>query len=324
MRRHGPIAIGLLLLAAGAGLAGGTGGAVAAGARTQLVFASSGHLWAVSPQGRGLHPFARIPENTNDISASESGRRVAIISHAPLRYPRQGSIRTIYLWRYGHPGLRRLLRIHTVADSSVAISPDGRLIAYGRENEIWMMRADGSHRQRVTQGSRRAFDPAFSPSGKNLFFVRQSMNAGTNRIYRKPFTTPYHSEVGLTPPGADDHSPVVSSRHTVAFIQLGEGRRGAVTPDRLRVMDPDGHNPRTVTRSNDPRFNLYPDFSPSGRSISYVRLREVNGDRSPRRYSLRTIRTSGKNPRVAVGHLRARPRGLQWTLVPGPPGPGRG
>lgn len=313
-----PVVVGLLgfacLLAATATPAP-SADARSSAAHTRLVFASQGRLWAVSPRGGNLHCFARVPENTIDISASDSGRRIAVITNKGVPFPGKGSIRKIYLWRKGHD-LKLLLRLHTIADTSVAISADGRRIAYGKDNEIWMMRADGSHREALTGGDvRRAFDPAFAPSGKNLFFVRNSMNAGTNRISRKPFTTPYHSEIGLTPPGADDHSPVVSVRHKVAFVQLGEGARGG-TPDRIRVMDPNGHNPRTVPRSNDPRFNLDPDFSPNGRAIAFMRLREVNHDHSPRRYSIRTIRTSGKNEKVVVRHLSARPRGLQWTRIP--------
>ncbi len=296
----------LLLTASPAGARGA--------AHTRLVFAASGKLWAASPQGRGLHCFARIPGDTNDISASENGRRIAIITHEALPYPKQGSIRRIYLWRRGHK-LKLLLRLHTVADSEVAISADGTRIAYGKDDEIWSMNAGGGDRKQLTNDARRAFDPAFAPSGKNLFFARQSSMGGTVGIFRKPFTTPFHSEIRLTPNGQYNLSPVVSSRHLVAFMQLGQGGAGG-TPDRLKVMQANGSKQRTVLRSNDPRFTLDPDFSPNGRAIAYLRLVEVNGDRSPRRYSLRTVRTSGKNPKVAVAHLKVRPRGLQWTRIP--------
>ena len=282
-------------------------------AHTRLVFAASGRLWAADPHAGVPRPFARIPRGTVDASASADGRRIAIITHRSVPYPRQGSIRTIYLWRAGH-GLSKLLRLQTVADSSVAISADGRTIAYGRDNEIWAMRADGTDRRQLTEGIRRAQEPAFAPTGINLYFVRQFPYAGTAALYRRPLLIPYHSEVHL-PQRGDLAEPAVSRRHLLAFMQRGGGGSGGA-PDRLRVMHPNGTDVRTLTRSRDPRFDFDPAFSPSGRSIAYLRLREVNGDRAPRRYSLRTIRTSGARPSVAVPLLRMRPRGLSWTRIP--------
>jgi len=280
---------------------------------TRLVFAASGRLWAADPHFGAPRPFARIPRGTVDASASADGRRIAIITHRSVPHPRQGSIRTIYLWRAGH-GLTKLLRLQTVADSSVTISADGRTIAYGRDNEIWAMRADGTQRRQLTEGIRRAQDPAFAPSGINLYFVRQFPYAGTAALYRKPLLILHHSEIHLPQPG-ELADPAVSRLHLLAFMQRGEGG-SAGGPDRLRVMHPNGSDVRTLARSRDPRFDFDPAFSPSGRSIAFLRLREVNGDRSPRRYSLRTIRTSGAHPSVAVPLLRMRPRGLCWTSIP--------
>jgi Tol biopolymer transport system component len=55
-------------------------------------------------------------------------------------------------------------------------SPDGRHIAFTSAvdgvSQIWVMRADGSHRQRLTDGPSPACFPAWSPSGQDIVFVR--------------------------------------------------------------------------------------------------------------------------------------------------------
>ncbi len=109
----------------------------------------------------------------------------------------------------------------------------------------------------------------------------------------------------------DAISESVSTQGLVVFRQQRSGG-----PELLRVMKENGSGVHTVTRSDDPVFDLDPDFAPNGRSIAFMRLREVNGDRSPRRYAIRTVRTSGTHEKTAIGHLSVRPRGLQWTRVP--------
>ena len=55
-------------------------------------------------------------------------------------------------------------------------SPDGSHIAFTSAvdgvSQVWVMRVDGSHRQRLTEGPAPACFPAWSPSGKDIVFVR--------------------------------------------------------------------------------------------------------------------------------------------------------
>jgi TolB protein len=55
-------------------------------------------------------------------------------------------------------------------------SPDGSHIAFasaaGGTSQVWVMRADGTHRQRLTDGPGPACFPAWSPSGKDIVYVR--------------------------------------------------------------------------------------------------------------------------------------------------------
>ncbi len=55
-------------------------------------------------------------------------------------------------------------------------SPDGRHVAFtsaaGGTSQVWVMRADGTHRQQLTDGPEPACFPAWSPTGKDIVFVR--------------------------------------------------------------------------------------------------------------------------------------------------------
>jgi Tol biopolymer transport system component len=51
-------------------------------------------------------------------------------------------------------------------------SPDGRLIAFHRAGDIWVMRNDGSGAHRVTSGAANDINPSWSPDGGRLVFSR--------------------------------------------------------------------------------------------------------------------------------------------------------
>jgi Tol biopolymer transport system component len=51
-------------------------------------------------------------------------------------------------------------------------SPSGRLIAFHRAGDIWVMQADGSGAHRVTSGAANDINPSWSPDGGRLVFSR--------------------------------------------------------------------------------------------------------------------------------------------------------
>jgi Tol biopolymer transport system component len=255
---------------------------------TRLVFALGKRLMASTPQGGGLH-------------------RIALITNKQVPFPGKGSIRKIYLQRAGH-GLKLVKSLKTEGDTKIAMSHDGRTIAFGKDNEIWAMPATGGRARRVTNGTgSNAFNPAFGSNDRTLVFTRATRNAPS--IYRVPLSGGTAHRISKQ--GVDAISESVSTQGLVVFRQQRSGG-----PELLRVMKENAFAVHTVTRSDDPLFDLDPDFAPNGQSIAFMRLREVNGDRSPRRYAIRTVRTSGTHEKTAIAHLSVRPRGLQWIRVP--------
>ena len=72
-------------------------------------------------------------------------------------------------------GHRNLTRTATAAEWSPTPSPDGRRIAYVRNeamrSTIWVMNADGSGQRRLTSGGGREVWPQWSPDGRRLAYM---------------------------------------------------------------------------------------------------------------------------------------------------------
>jgi dipeptidyl aminopeptidase/acylaminoacyl peptidase len=297
-----PLMVTILLALLGASFT-----AAQATAATRIVFAHEGRLLGVSPHGGAVHTLARIPANTIDLAASADGRRFALLANRSLPYPKRGSIRSIYVLDLGR-GLHRVARLHTRGTQDLALSPDGRRIAFVKDAEVWVADADGTHRRQVTAGREAAAEPAFTPSGEAIVFTRwpgmlyrTSLGGGEEVLLRE-----------------DSRSPAVSRDGRIVYHESLEGR-----PERLRTISLDGGSPRTIATAYEPVFKTDPTWSPAGRAVAYRRLYERTGLGSTYRYSFYVL--SGGRERRVIGGIRpfdgpgfrARgPVGPLWVPVP--------
>jgi len=60
--------------------------------------------------------------------------------------------------------------VHSI--SNPRLSPDGRTLVFGVAGYLWRQRLDGGKPQRISQDTARESEPAFSPDGHRLAFVR--------------------------------------------------------------------------------------------------------------------------------------------------------
>jgi Tol biopolymer transport system component len=171
----------------------------------------------------------------------------------------------IYLINADGSGQQRLTR-NTMRDSSPVWSPDGRRIVVERNWQLWVMNADGSGQRLLTRKGAHNFNPAWSPDGKRIAFER-------GRQPSFPGSTSFHDYV-MSYPG------------WVGFD--------------VYVMNPDGSGQQRLTRGGGSR----PQWSPDGRKIAFVSLRDgnneiyvVNADGSGRR---NVTRTPDWNERAAL------------------------
>jgi TolB protein len=170
---------------------------------------------------------------------------------------------------------RRLTRIGA---SSLAWSPDGRRIAFARgtrgSSEVYVVNADGSALRRLTRstGSDRApfAAPDWSPDGTRIAFERNwqvwVMNADGSEQRRLTLTGAHNFKPAWSPDG-----------RRIAFERARRQRntyyQGGTAGYAVHVIDADGSGEQRLTRGGS-----QPRWSPDGRRIAYVSMREDNLD----------------------------------------------
>lgn len=281
------------------------GDASAAAGPSRIVFKADGWLQSVRPGDGAFHRIARAPAHTSDLAASDDGRWIVAVTNRSLannRHERQ-------IYAFGPNGGRRtVLRrpLITAGSDEVAISPDGRLIAFGDQNELWVVNRDGTGMRQVTEGAGTAFAPAFTLDGESLVFDRY-----TDRVYPRLFITPSGGgpELPLTPERRTSIHPTVSSTGLIAYIYEGEG--GSF--QQLRTISPDGSDNHLVFTPRRAETIYAPDFSPNGAALVFA----AGSGRvfKKRRYSLDTVSVAGGRSRPIVSGLREHHPSLQWARM---------
>jgi Tol biopolymer transport system component len=128
-------------------------------------------IWAANPDGTHQQRLTHIPSFSSDWSPN--GRRIA------FDFVDDTGVHIATMDPNGRH-VRQLTFGPAIQEES-AWSPDGRWIAFdasptfpdapGFHTDLWIMRADGSHKRPLTSG---AFDvePVFSPDGRRIAFER--------------------------------------------------------------------------------------------------------------------------------------------------------
>lgn len=279
-------------------------------ASSRIVFSDLRRIEAIAPDGGGRHAIARAPRKTADIAASDDGRWVAVLSNRGAPGPSPRAVHTDHLrqiYVIGPRGGSRPLfarAVRTAANASIAISPDGGLIAFGRDNEIWVVRRNGSHMRQVTSGNQgAALDPAFMPDGRTLVFSRY---IGLSRA--QLYTVSVEGGVERPIPAAGTWALAATVSRSGLIAYLGHG------PDttwQLRTIRADGSGRRSIYRARGGAAMYTPDFSPDGSRIALVTGRGARWD--SRRYSLATLRAGGGGHRVVLAGVRDHHMSPQWT-----------
>lgn len=162
-------------------------------------------------------------------------------------------------------------------DSQPALSRDGRKIVFtsvqNGNQEIYLMKSDGTYKRRLTRHAAQDFAPTWSPDGRKIAFLSTRgrpreedrgqdiywMNADGSGLKRLTSERLSPDIWGLS------WSP--DGRKIAFTVNLHQGGRSPIGPISLHVMNVDGTGVKRLTKTftND----IQPCFSPNGRKIVF-------------------------------------------------------
>ena len=141
---------------------------------------------------------------------------------------------------------------------------DGSQIAFRTSNsELFMADADGKNETQLLLEYGTVTNPDFSPSGKDIIFVRFEPTPGDiSDIWKLDLETKQSAIL------TRDHQPKYQPRYSpdgkrIVFVKSDAKRQNY----HIWMMDADGKNQQQLTRTN--AFDTHPQFSPDGRSIVF-------------------------------------------------------
>jgi Tol biopolymer transport system component len=197
-----------------------------------------------------------------------------------------------------------------------AWSPDGDRIVFERDsgpgdNGLWTMRPDGSDLRRLTRNPYAGAecgcdtDPAFSPDGQRISFVRiRSEASGRGALFvadrngRNPRRiTSWRLDPGIKHAWKPDGSQILLSSN--AHPQPGES-------SNLYLLRPDGNGLRALTHFSGGTPNaLAGSWSPDARLIAFKS--DESGD-----YQIHLMNADGRDRRRLTDNL-TEPSGIVWA-----------
>lgn len=120
------------------------------------------------------------------------------------------------------------------ADVEPAFSPDGTVIAFAREGDLFSVRPDGSGQRRLTNGSGIDSRPIVSVNGRYLVFERRSAEGAPADLYTVSING--FNVHQLTRGSGDDHEAAVSpDGRGIVFVRSTAGPAGSVNEDLFSV-----------------------------------------------------------------------------------------
>lgn len=259
----------LLATAAGGLLVVGSASAAFPGANGKIAFThdpgtspSDGDIFAIDPTGQNLTPLTNGPEYDFEPSYSADGEWIAF-----TREPVGGLPGQIWVMRADGSGQTRLTSPSTGEDVVPKFSPDGKKIAFERQDgssrQIWIMNADGSGQTQLTfpgPNGDQATGPSFSPDGQLIAFTRLDgatnfrgisvMNADGSG--QTPLTSGSATTSDLEPDFSPDGQRIVFRRGRAVLVMSANGS---------------GQSPLTSGGVQDTE----PVFSPDGTRVAFAR-----------------------------------------------------
>jgi dipeptidyl aminopeptidase/acylaminoacyl peptidase len=145
-----------------------------------------------------------------------------------------------------------------------AYSPDGTLVAFSRDGDLWLANADGSGQRRLaTTPHVSEWGPVWTPDGKALAYTAQVNGARQIRLFRLP-TGP---SVRIAAGGGEDWSPSIARNGSLALVSNRSGSPA------VYIANGNGTDTRpfdTAPATTPPADVRDLAWSPDGRRLAYT------------------------------------------------------
>ena len=221
------------------------------------------HLYTMNADGTDERPLTG--PTTNDFGAdwSPDGTSIVFISFADDDQP--GSLVSM---RADGSGRKNLFTGKEI--SWPRISPDGRRIAFRSTDDkgaqtIFLVNSDGTHLRRFPTGLAQAWDPEWSPDGRQLLFGAFPDSThpatATSPIYISAVSGK-HRHLVATYPGVIQLPRWSPDGRSVAFQTYTGGGDANIV-----ILDIASGNFRTVTHHDHPYLDETPSWLPDGRLL---------------------------------------------------------
>jgi len=283
-------------------------------------------LWIVRTDRRGARKIVGSSGWDESPAWSPDGSRIAFEKSIYEAGDREDILKAVDVWTAGADGRGRRNVTHDGSASSPAWSPDGRTLAFGRGNGIFVVRRDGSRKRHI---ARRADPgaPAWSPDGRRIAFappgelrivgangtgerlIARGASSDTRAVWSPDgrslaYRGTRGGASGVFVVSSAGGRPRLLSRRDEEALWSPDGRRIALvragTPREAGIFlaAPDGRGRRRLTTGLDTE----PAWSPDGRRIAFRRgllvgdIYVVNADGSGLRNLTRTPKLDERQP----------------------------
>lgn len=236
-----------------------------------LAFAlSSAHAMAASS---GAVVFSRVTEDSRTYEKAD-GEKFVKEPEGGLFAARNGRLNTL---------------TDNPADAEPAFSSDGRMIAFVRGGDVYVMRADGSGQHAVSGGAELDSRPVFSADGRVVVFQRAAAAGAARDLYSVGVGGGNLRPLVQSP--EDDHSVTFSpDGRTIVFVRSTAG-----ASDDLYSVRPSGTALRRLTKTG--RID---EFAPRFAAVGIAYSRGESGE-GPEAYAdIYVMRRDGRKQRELV------------------------
>jgi hypothetical protein len=152
---------------------------------------------------------------------------------------------------------------------SAYLSPDGKSVAVGLSRDgrrdVWVKQLPDGPFSRITFGDTSSVRPAWSPDGREVYYVRDRSGSGVGPVYASRADGTGAARL-VKSSSVDDYGQVVASRDG-RWVVLRTAPVGAGTADILAMASGDTALAPLVTSTT--AGELWPALSPDGRWLAY-------------------------------------------------------